>query len=407
MSSELGFRDRIARSGVLVTNLAARATGLGSGTVLGGRVGLAISPRLLEALSRGREVILVSGTNGKTTTTSMAAAGWGGVATNETGANMIQGHVAAMVASASTNVVLEVDEAWLPSTLLATRAKVVVLTNLSRDQLDRANEVRQLAGRWRRALSVEDAQFTVVANANDPLVAFAAMGARRVVWCDVPTTWMADAASCPVCTRVIKHSDDSWRCVCGFERPSTPETTLDMTTGRELRIDGQRVDLALSIPGEFNRSNAALALSALRLVGVDLEVAVARVNAISSVAGRFSLRHWDRHVVRLLLAKNPAGFDALLSTVPRDDSPVWIAINARLADGHDPSWLYDVPFEALRGHKVYCFGDRRLDLATRLNYANVECEVVDHETTLPVSDSPVPLMANYTAFSDWMARTTS
>ena len=97
----------------------------------------------------------------------------------------------------------------------------------------------------------------------------------------------------------------------------------------------------------------------------------------------------------------------MLDTVANDDSDVWVAINARVADGRDPSWLYDVPFESLRGHRVSCLGDRRLDLAARLDYAGVSYEVVDDDSTLAPTDSPVLLLANYTAFADWLARSTT
>ncbi len=83
---------------------------------------------------------------------------------------------------------------------------------------------------------------------------------------------------------------------------------------------------------------------------------------------------------------------------------VWVSINARVADGRDPSWLYDVPFEMLRGHRVYCFGDRRLDLATRLDYAGVDYVVVRDESTLPTSKDAINVVANYTAFQDWRER---
>ena len=114
------------------------------------------------------------------------------------------------------------------------------------------------------------------------------------------------------------------------------------------------------------------------------------------MAGRYALRRIDGQVVRLLLAKNPAGFAAMLEGM-EGSGDVWVAINARLADGHDPSWLYDVPFEALRGRRVRCLGDRRLDLATRLWYAGVE-SYVDEEPTL--DGRVVDVLANYTAFSD-------
>ena len=405
MGKSTMLRERVASVAVRTVNRVSRLTGRGSGTVIGGRVGIKIAPDLVSALARGRTVILVSGTNGKTTTTSMIVAGWGGdVTTNETGANMPAGHVAALVGSRNTRVALEVDEAWLSDTLRTTRPHVVVLLNLSRDQLDRANEVRHLAERWRTALeSYDDAALIVVANANDPLVVYAAETRANTLWCDVPTSWIADALSCPKCTLAISHVGNSWHCSCGFAKPVTVTSVL----GDELVIDGVTLNLELSMPGEFNRSNATLALTALHSVGVDVEDAVRRVNAIHSVVGRFSVRRWNGHVLRLLLAKNPSGFAAMLATLPEDGADVWVAINARVADGHDPSWLYDVPFELLRGHRVYCFGDRRLDLATRLDYGGVDYVVVDDDATVPPSKGTISLLANYTAFHDWLARSQS
>lgn len=372
----------------------------GSGTVAGGRVGLRISPNLLGNLARGRTVIVLSGTNGKTTTTALVSAGWGTeVTTNDTGANMPAGHVAALVRSRGHATVLEVDEAWLPEVVRQVEPAVVVLLNLSRDQLDRANEVRQMAARWRRCLD-KDAGFrgTVIANANDPLVVFAAEGASHVLWCDVPTQWIADARSCPRCTLALEYRSETWSCSCGFAKPSPITTGL----GDGVVIDGVAVPLVLSIPGAFNVANAALALTALKVVGVDPIVAAQRMHEVRSVAGRFTLRRWRGHTLRLLLAKNPSGFDALLAALADDGGDVWIAINARVADGRDPSWLYDVPFERLRGHRVWCFGDRRLDLATRLDYGGVDFEVVDDPGAVPVAKANVPLLANYTAFSDWL-----
>src|ERR1700690_2517724 len=216
MGNSTTWRERVASAAVRTVNRVSRMTGRGSGTVIGGRVGRKIAPDLVASLARGRTVVLVSGTNGKTTTTSMIAAGWGGeVTTNETGANMPAGHVAALVASTQERVALEVDEAWLGETLTSTRPRVVVLLNLARDQLDRANEVRHLAERWRKALeSHDDDGLVVVANANDPLVVYAAEVCANPRWCDVPTTWIADALSCPKCTLAISHVGNSGHCSC-------------------------------------------------------------------------------------------------------------------------------------------------------------------------------------------------
>jgi UDP-N-acetylmuramyl tripeptide synthase len=355
---------------------------------------------LLATLARGRQTVLVSGTNGKTTTTALVATGWGEeVLTNATGSNMPAGHVAALAGARADHVVLEVDEAWLPEVIAQVQPRVVVLLNLSRDQLDRAREVRQSAERWRHAF--EDASdCVVVANANDPLVVYAALEAPDVRWCDVPTPWQSDATSCPRCTLALEHAGGTWSCSCGFAKPT--DITTSLRDG--LEIGGEHVALRLQLPGAFNEANAAMALTALREMGVDVNDAVARMNEVTAVAGRFTLRTWEDRTLRLLLAKNPAGFEALLSTLATDRTDVWIAINARIADGRDPSWLYDVGFERLRGHLVWCLGERRLDLATRLEYAGVDFRVVDDLRQLPRLEQPVELIANYTAFSEWLAR---
>jgi lipid II isoglutaminyl synthase (glutamine-hydrolysing) len=397
MSSALSPRDAIAARAVRAVNFLSRRTVGGSGTVIGGRVGLAIAPRLLEDLAAAREVVLVSGTNGKTTTTAMIATGWGSdVATNETGSNMPPGHVAALASSRSSRAVLEVDESWMTSVAPATKPRVIVLLNLSRDQLDRANEVRQISERWRALLTGYQGG-TVVANANDPLVVYAAELATNVAWCDVPTPWNTDAVSCPQCTLPLHFADGSWWSECGFSKPLAIATTLN----DELVVRGTPLSLDLQLPGAFNEANAAMALTALTYLNVNVHDAVTRMNALESVAGRFSVRRWRGHRLRLLLAKNPAGFAAMLNTLKEDDSDVWVSINARIADGRDPSWLYDVPFEKLRGHRVYCFGDRKLDLATRLDYAGIDYVVVRDEDSLPTSTQVIDVLSNYTAFQDW------
>jgi UDP-N-acetylmuramyl tripeptide synthase len=394
-------RENLAIFALRTVNWLSRITRRGSGTVAGGRVGLRIAPNLLAVLARGRTIIVVSGTNGKTTTTALCAAGWGGlVTTNSTGANMPAGHVAALAGSTSQRVVLEVDEAWLPEVIDAAKPRVAILLNLSRDQLDRANEVRQMAERWRGILAQSDHEMVVVANANDPLVVYAALDAPGVRWCDVATSWTGDAQSCPRCTQPLEHSASAWSCACGLAKPMNLSTTLSS----DLVVGDERAALELSIPGEYNRANAAMAATALKEVGVDLAESLPRMRSVTGVAGRYTVRSWRGHHVRLLLAKNPAGFGALLSMVPSEPVDVWVAINANVADGRDPSWLYDVAFEELAGHVVWCLGSRRLDLATRLDYAGVNFRIVDDFSDLPTTATPVELLANYTAFQEWMSR---
>ena len=164
-------------------------------------MGLLIDPGLLATLAVGRDVALVTGTNGKTTTTRLLTAALGGpgrVATSEAGANLPAGLVRALSASApGAPAVLEVDEGYLATVADGVRPQVVTLLNLSRDQLDRVSEVRMVAARWRAALARSSA--TVVANADDPLVVFGAGDAPRVVWVAAGQVWRQDAVGCPAC----------------------------------------------------------------------------------------------------------------------------------------------------------------------------------------------------------------
>jgi lipid II isoglutaminyl synthase (glutamine-hydrolysing) len=392
------IRAQIARWSVRSVNYLSRALGRGSGTVVGGRIGMLLDPRLLTNL-RPREVVLVSGTNGKTTTTAMIAEGLGvHSVTNSTGANMPEGIAAALSGKRRECAVLEVDEAWLPRIVADLQPDVMVLLNLSRDQLDRANEVRQVAEKWRTAfLNLSVTKF--VANANDPMVVYALENVRGVSWCDIPTAWTADASTCPRCNGSIVFANDNWSCRCGFAKPQQIMTTLK----KELSILGRRIPLQLNLPGEFNRSNAAMALTAIQVLGLDSPVVAAvRISWLDSVAGRFDVRQiWGRKAT-LFLAKNPAGFSALLESLPSDSSELWIGINAEVADGRDPSWLYDVPFERLGSRVVYCFGTRRLDLAVRLFYAGVEPRVVNDREHVPSGGNNVVAVGNYTVFQEWL-----
>lgn len=335
----------------------------------GGRAGLAVAPKLLRHLGAGRRVALVSGTNGKTTSTRLLAAAveseLGEVATNATGSNMPAGHLGALVAARpGVAAVLEVDEGYVPAMTEDLDPEVVVLLNLSRDQLDRSAEVRMVAGRWRAAL-MRAARCTVVANADDPLVVWGASGSARPLWVGAGASWHADATGCPACEGTIVFDETGWACPCGFERPS-PEVWLD--GGQIVCRDGSRSDLRLRLPGAFNRANAVMAGAAAHALGVAWPRAIEAMGRVEHVAGRFGVVEIAGCSARLMLAKNPAGWEALLDLV---GDPVVVAINARGADGRDPSWLWDVRFERLRGRVVVATGERCRDLSVRLRYADV------------------------------------
>jgi UDP-N-acetylmuramyl tripeptide synthase len=389
-------RFRLAIATTRAVNATSRRLGRGHGTVAGGRSGLKVDPQLLQHLTAGREVALVTGTNGKTTTTRLLAVALGArgakVVSNETGSNMPPGHVAALAGDRrAARAVLEVDEIYLPRVLAATKPAVVVLLNLSRDQLDRTNEVRMVSGHWRAALAAAP-HAIVVANADDPLVVWAAGAAAQVRWVAAGMRWQLDAVGCPSCEgRIAFDAAGSWACVtgCGFVRPDPVATLTGGEPGEDrpgepyygVWADGRSEKIRLLLPGRFNHSNALIAAVAAEAMGIVAPDALAAMADVEEVAGRFTTRLVGGVRTRLMLAKNPAGWSELLDLVGKDDGPIVISINARTADGADPSWLWDVPFERLSPRVVVATGDRCRDLSVRLHYAGVPHVMEDDPVT--------------------------
>jgi UDP-N-acetylmuramyl tripeptide synthase len=395
---------------------ASKLVHFGSGSVIGGRAALLVDHDLLRQLTRRREVVIISATNGKTTTTRLLGAALGTdrpVVSNSLGANMTPGIVAALgVADPTATAVLEVDERWVENVLADTGAGTVVLLNLSRDQLDRTQEVRKLAERWRRALTATPPA-RVVANADDPLVTWAAGAAPEVIWVATGQDWTSDAAGCPSCSGRIAFEPGAWHCTaCDLARP-TPDVTIDDGATGEggVILFGRRVALDLGLPGRVNRVNAAFALAAATALGADADRAAAAMGTVQEVAGRYRVANLAGLPVRLLLAKNPAGWHEALDLIAPAPAPVVVAINARIADGHDPSWLWDVAYERLAGRLVVATGERRHDLAVRLRYAGVEhvtvAEITNAVRRAAASTGHEPgavvdVAANYTAFQEYL-----
>jgi UDP-N-acetylmuramyl tripeptide synthase len=392
-----------------------RVTGRG-GSVIGGRVALTLDKGALGKLAAGRSLFLVSGTNGKTTTTALLAAALataGPIVTNVTGANLKTGLVSALAKDLDSPVaVLEVDEAALVQVLAETTATVVVLLNLSRDQLDRYGEVRLAAQKWRTSLGARP-EVHVVANCDDPLVVWAAQAAGSVTWVSTGQRWRIDATSCPNCggriawargtggvppTTAARAASDSevWSCSCGLARPE-PEVGGG---GDDVEVAGRSFPVKLQLPGRCNASNAAMAVAAASVAGVDPEDALAAMVGIANVAGRYREVNLGPASARLLLAKNPAGWNEILDFLAAPPAGVVVAVNAQGPDGYDTSWLWDVDFERLEGRPVVAAGERALDVAVRLRYAGVPHEVCPDPLAAARQLPPgkVELVANYTAF---------
>jgi lipid II isoglutaminyl synthase (glutamine-hydrolysing) len=406
--SRIPARTALAARAGMATAALSRGLGRGDGTVIGGRVSLLLDPRALARLGAGRWVGLVSGTNGKTTTTRYLAAALGTlgpVVTNPQGSNLPPGLVAGLSRSAPrTTAALEVDEAWLGIVAAALRPATLTLLNLTRDQLDRVAEVRRLSERWRGVVEANgDAR--VIANADDPLVAWAAQPATgRCTWVGAGQPWIDDAAGCPSCGGRIDWIGPAWACGgCGFARPE-PSLWLE---GEELvEAEGRRHRITLGLPGRANRANAAMAAATASTHGVALGDALAAMAATTAVDGRYRRATLGGAEARLLLGKNPAGWVEVFDMLAPPPGPVVVVINARIADGRDPSWLWDVPFERLEGRPVAASGERARDLAVRLHYAGVTHRRIPDplQAIGDLGPGPVDVAANYTALRDLDAR---
>jgi len=369
--------------------------------MIGGLVSMALDKSILGQLGTGRSSVVVTGTNGKSTTTRMTAAAlatMGPVATNAEGANMDAGLIAALAGDRTAKLAaLEVDEMHVPHVLDAVPAAVVVLLNLSRDQLDRVGEINHIERTLRGGLA-RHGDAVVVANCDDVLMTSAAYDSPNVVWVAAGGTWANDSVSCPRSGEVIVREESHWYSTgTDFKRP-TPHWWYDDTHVHG--PDGLTLPMTLALPGDVNRGNATQAIAAAVTLGADPAKAVAAVSSVDEVAGRYRTVKLGEHTVRVLLAKNPAGWHEALAMVDKQGAGVVIAVNGQVPDGEDLSWLWDVRFEHFDDTTVVAAGERGTDLAVRLGYAGVDHTLV-HDTVKAIASCPpghVEVVANYTAF---------
>ncbi|GCB01545.1 MurT ligase domain-containing protein [Mycobacterium sp. SMC-18] len=396
-------RGRVALGAGAAARWASRVTGRGAGAMIGGLVAMKLDPSILGQLGSGRRSVVVTGTNGKSTTTRMTAAALatiGPVASNSEGANMDAGLIAALAGSRkATLAALEVDEMHVPHVSDAVDPSVIVLLNLSRDQLDRVGEINHIERTLRAGLARHPSA-VVVANCDDVLVTSAAYDSPNVVWVAAGGGWSGDSVSCPRSGEVIVRENGHWYSTgCDFSRPA-PQWWYDETNiyGPE----GFTAPMTLALPGTVNRGNATQAVAAAVALGASPAAAVAAVSTVDEVAGRYRTLQVGEHTVRMLLAKNPAGWQEALSMVSSDVAGAVISVNGQVPDGEDLSWLWDVNFEHFVDFPapIVSAGERGTDLAVRLGYAGVDHTLV-HDTLAAIKSCPpghVEVIANYTAF---------
>jgi UDP-N-acetylmuramyl tripeptide synthase len=385
-----------------------RAAGRGGGTTLPGKLLWRLDPGAIDTLARRLPAgtVLLSATNGKTTTTAMAARILESrvrLAWNHSGANLASGIGSTLLTHPDAELgLLEVDEFALPELMRRMQPRAVALGNLFRDQLDRYGELELVAERWRSAVAALDPAAALVVNADDPLVASLAAGRASVTrygvddsrWARPSLQHAADSKYCLRCGRpyryeaaYVGHLGD-YRCdACGARRPP-----LDVRAAH-IELDGLdaavfdlvtpagEARVRLPLPGLYNVYNALAAAALTLVLGASLEEVRAGLESFSAAFGRFERIPAAGRTILMLLIKNPAGANEAIRTLEHGGVPpvVVAALNDAIADGQDVSWIWDVDFEPLlaAAERIVVTGDRAAELALRFVHGGFRREALE------------------------------
>jgi lipid II isoglutaminyl synthase (glutamine-hydrolysing) len=387
---------------------ASRRSGRGGGTTLPGRVLLRLEPEAIARLGArlGGGATIVSATNGKTTTAGMIAAILAAEGRppvhNRAGSNMTWGVATALLEQRGEEGLFEVDEAWLPRVAQQLNPRLIVLGNLFRDQLDRYGEMEALAEEWAKAVAAAPAGTGLALNADDPLIADLGRDPETerprdgVLYFGIDDHSQAlpelqhafDAKHCRRCghpytyeVAFVGHLGHYSCPNCGAQRPrpDVAATRIELHgmegSAATVRVPGGEIEIELPLPGLYNVYNALGAIAAALRLGVDPERIAAALRDMRAAFGRVETIAVGSGQVSILLIKNPAGANEVLRTLALeaagDPIDLWVALNDRIADGRDVSWVWDADFEILadKVRRVTCAGMRAPEMALRLKYA--------------------------------------
>jgi UDP-N-acetylmuramyl tripeptide synthase len=396
MSMRLGLEIGVAR----LAGTVSRAAGRGGGTTLPGKLLWRIDPDAIDALAARlpRGTAVVSATNGKTTTSAMAAQVLGArhrLAWNNSGANLASGVASTLLQTRDAELGLfEVDEFALPELLRRLQPHVLVLGNLFRDQLDRYGELEHIAERWREVVAALPETTRLVVNADDPLVADLAAdrpGSVRFGIDDprVARPALQHAADSKYCVRCgapyayaaayVGHLGDYHCPSCGHGRPALDIAARDLelagldATSFDLALPTETRRVRLPLPGLYNVYNALAATALCLELGETASSVHTEIERFAAAFGRLERVDVAGRTLLLLLIKNPAGANEVVRTLVegRVPSTLLVALNDAIADGRDVSWIWDVDFEPLlaAAARIVVSGDRAAELALRFTYA--------------------------------------
>lgn len=395
-----------------LAQIAISRLGRGGGSALPGLLAERLNAKLFPYLSSQLQgIIVVAGTNGKTTTSRLVASFLEGadykIIHNRSGSNLVRGLISTLIKQANWHIklhnqwaVFEVDEAVVPQVLATIKPDYFLALNLFRDQLDRYGEINTLGQKWRQACQNLPATSTIILNADDPLVNSLSLDTpAKVVRFSLvagqygqKTTHMArhaDSRRCPLCGanlefQAINYSHlGQYHCPNGDYQPPSAEVLANKVNLNGLNssqftihYQDQAYPQQLNLAGLYNIYNA-LAANALGLsLGLDPAMLQQRTTNFEAVFGRLEQIKFGSSILTLILVKNPTGYNQVLQTLATDQQPkqYWLILNDFLADGRDISWIWDVEFEqmAAQAKQVLISGSRLNDLHLRLKYAGLQ-----------------------------------
>jgi len=405
MSSMLGAKIGLARAAGALSRLRG-----GGGTSAPGKVLLKLAPDALTVLSARlpQGSVLVSATNGKTTTAALAASVFrkAGIALvhNQAGANMAGGIASTLLAAAGPGGsiagelgLFEVDELWLERLTGELKPRAIVLSNLFRDQLDRYGELETIAERWAATVKGDAGQNArLVCNADDPILADLGSERQEVVFFGIQDDSLAlkgiahaaDAKHCRRCGAPYEFEVvylghlGRYHCPsCGKRRPTptvlAESVVLEGVRGARFRLvtPAGEAEVQLGLPGLYNVYNALAAAALAVALGIPLERIVEGLADATAAFGRAETVTVAGRQAKILLVKNPVGANEVLRTLALEPGThdLLAILNDNTADGHDVSWIWDADFELLadRTRLITCSGTRAPELALRLKYAGV------------------------------------
>lgn len=380
-----------------IFGLLSRILGKGNGSTWPGHIALKINKNFLQDIvSASRmKMILVVGTNGKTTTSKMLTTilekSGKKVMQNTSGANLLNGLVSSFITNASLNgflpydyAIFEVDENTLPHVLNEVMPSAILVLNLFRDQLDRYGELDSIAKRWKTAFEKLPKQTSLITNADDPLVAYLGDGLKNPVYyfgmdskdmTEKELSHAADSIYCPRCMNKLvfkkiaySHLGD-WHCTnCGLKRPAK---------NFAFQIS------SFQLPGMYNEYNALAAATAAKVLGITGGVIMEGLSSVKPAFGRQERIEKDGKMMQIFLAKNPTGFNESLRTISQMGAKnVLIVLNDRIPDGRDISWIWDMDIEQYKDKftHITVSGDRVYDIALRLKYAGLQDKTLPFES---------------------------